>query len=176
MIHRTRIVTFPRSGHHWLVRMLQHALGDEMVYSEYHETGVTLESDPTVNVQKCHDFELDLPYKPEFRHVVQVREFLPAVLSWWKIYKGWESKSAPELIRFIQEKQEFYKLWNRRWRYNCEPILIVRYEILSQNPKYSVSRALRWITDKSDDECERLAAIAVSYLPPHEDSIRTNPH
>ena len=126
----TRVVTFPRSGHHWLIELLQERLGDKIfLYTEhYTDGGKTLETGyPGVNVQKTHDFDLEVPKVSWYRHVVQVRRVQDCLKSWRKL----EESRGPVPPRFEEQKTHFYGLWVSRWIVEDVPgRLIVRYEDL----------------------------------------------
>lgn len=115
MIFHTRIITLPRSGHTWLAQLLQYAIGDEMVYSEYHSNGKTLENSPEINVQKTHDFELDVPTDDEFVKIIQYRNFNDATESWYQI-----APNAPFLFtnnrsEFERKAREWRSKWEDKW-------------------------------------------------------------
>ena len=131
---RTRFVTFPRSGHHWLVSMLQERLGDEFVYSEYHSNGKTLENSPEVTAQKTHDFELDLPKNPEYLHIVQCRVIDDCIKSWEKIAPDWPNK------------KDHYGNFVSKWIVSPVPNrLIVYYHELLESTEEWVNKVVSFI-------------------------------
>lgn len=85
-------MTFPRSGHHWLVSMLQEKLANEFAYSEYYDSGKTLENSPEISAQKTHDFNLDCPKHPEYIHIVQCRVIEDCIKSWEKLDPNFPNK------------------------------------------------------------------------------------
>lgn len=115
-MQRTRFVTFPRSGHHWLVSMLQERLGGEFVYSEYYDTHKTLENSPEVTAQKTHDFELDVEKKQEYLHIVQCRVIDDCIKSWEKIAPDWPP-----------EKRLFYGKFVSKWIVSPVPNRLIVY-------------------------------------------------
>jgi hypothetical protein len=122
---RTRFVSFPRSGHHWLVRELQERLGPDWVYDEHHETGNTLEKCSAIHAQKTHDFQLDVSKSPEFLHVVQVRAWEPSAKSWAGLHKC----SINDLPAAANVDMDFRWKWIEKWIVEpCPNRLIVRYE------------------------------------------------
>jgi len=133
-VKRTRFVTFPRSGHHWLVSMLQERLGDEFVYSEYHSNGKTLENSPEVTAQKTHDFELDLPKNPEYLHIVQCRVIDDCIKSWEKIAPDWP------------EKRHHYGNFVSKWIVSPVPNrLIVYYHELLESTEEWVNKVVSFV-------------------------------
>ncbi len=166
MIHRTRIVTFPRSGHHWLIRLLRHALGDSMIYAEYHQDGGTLENNASFNLQKDHDFDLSTPIVPEFHHLVQIRAFDPAMASWRKLLE--EEKRMPwGLSHFKSIRRPYYDGFRKKWIEGDVPNrLIVEYEALCQHPVATLTSVLQHITLMGQSESMLRSIDAVLQEPP----------
>lgn len=134
-MQRTRFVTFPRSGHHWLVSMLQERLGSEFVYSEYYDAHKTLENSPEVTAQKTHDFELDVEKKEEYLHIVQCRVIDDCIKSWEKIAPDWPP-----------EKPLFYGKFASKWIVSPVPNrLIVYYHDLVASTDEWVDRIISFI-------------------------------
>ena len=133
-MQKTRFVTFPRSGHHWLISMLQEKMGEEFVYSEYHSNGKTLENSPEVTAQKTHDFDLSLTPNPEYRHIVQCRVVDDCIKSWEKIAPDWP------------EKRHFYGNFVSKWIVSPIPNrLIVYYQDLVKSPELWVDKVISFI-------------------------------
>lgn len=159
--HRTRWVTFPRSGHHWTVRMLQHALPD-IVYDEHHSTGNTLENSPELHLQKTHDFMFDVPISTEFRHIVQVRDFVKSMES-WKLQR--DSLHLPTLTP--EGMVEFYHAFILKWVIGEVPNrLIVHYSDLITWPHATLSEIIEHVCDIDPGEALKLAKRAVALEPP----------
>ena len=134
-MNRVRFVTFPRSGHHWLVSMIQKRL-PEMRYDEHHETGRTLENFADINAQKTHDFDLSVPKRDDVIHVVQIRRMQDAIASWDKIMprSQW------------LEKEAFYGAFVSKWI--VEPVpnrIVVKYEELLNQTESVVEKVVSHI-------------------------------
>jgi hypothetical protein len=118
---KTRIVTFPRSGHHWLVDGLVKQYS--IKYDEHHSTGNTLENSDC-EVQKTHDFELNVEKVEGYNHVIQLRNPLRAIESWHKIHNDHHPFPL-----FFQEKIAFYSKWMQKWVMEPTPnSIIICYE------------------------------------------------
>ena len=131
---RTRFVTFPRSGHHWLISMLQERLGDEFVYSEYHSNGKTLENSPEITAQKTHDFDLTFPKNPEYMHIVQCRVIDDCIKSWEKLVPSWPNKRC------------FYGEFVSKWIISPVPNrMIVYYHDLLDDAEVWVNKVISFI-------------------------------
>lgn len=164
MIYRTRVVTYPRSGHHWLVKMLTHALGSELHYVDIYETHKNLESNPEINLEKTHDFNNDTPTSG-FKIIVQIREFLPAVTSYWKLQPNWQT-DAVACKKFIRWQRGVYAKFVNRWVVGyVENRLTIHYEDLCSKTVNVVTDALAHITDMEFDRARALAEFAVAKEP-----------
>lgn len=149
-------VTFPRSGHHLLMSMMQKYYGDEMVYCEnYSHCGQVWCPDPKTTVQKTHDLDLDVPTDLDVDYVIQMRNVRPAIESWYKsatIHK-WTTLPWPD---FLEEKMAFYEAWSRKWLKPFGPDApCIQYATLVEHPALSLAMAI-------GDECnvKRSRAIA----------------
>jgi hypothetical protein len=132
-LKRTRFVSFPRSGHHWLVSLLSHALGDRLQYSEMYTGGGTLESNPNINLQKTHDFDLSTPVSDEYQHLVLVRPFNECVLSWF-LMEGPKAPFFNDFGAFARAQHRFYKAFMAKWADGPVPNrLLIRYTELREN-------------------------------------------
>jgi hypothetical protein len=81
-------VSVPRSGHHFLARLLQAACGERLRYCDFYETPGCCRQVPCarastpLHFQKNHDLQLRLPTDlPGVRYVVQLRDPVAAALS-----------------------------------------------------------------------------------------------
>ena len=167
-VRRTRFVTWPRSGHHWLIRMLKVALGARLRYSEYYKNkGQSLENNSRINAQKNHDFDLDLKMPRTFYHLVQIRDFQPSCRSFYKMHQD-EGREMPDYSSFEAEQFEIYTKWRSKWTDKDVPNrLIVRYEELCMNPVIVVKRVLMFmVRGIKDEDAMEMAKLAVEAHPP----------
>lgn len=140
---RTRFVTFPRSGHHWLISLLQARNVPGFVYDEHHSTGNMLENVPHITAQKTHDFALDVEKDDDIMHVVQVRNYQDSIKSWCKIHGCHEA----DISAAANIPTNFRALWLEKWMVGPTPnLLIVRYEDLVANTDEWVDRVVAHIT------------------------------
>lgn len=144
-IKRTRIVAFPRSGHHWLLRMLRSNLGSEIRYGSKPYDGFTLETHPHINLQTAHDRDLQTPINPEFQHIVQYRKDKDAAIeSAWRL-----NCSGPEYKeRFFAQRSKLYDDWKAKWVDAEIPNrIVIAYEDLVVNTLWELQRAYSFLTD-----------------------------
>lgn len=140
-LNRTMLVSFPRSGHHLLVRGLTEALDHRLVYSEFYSCVHNFETTPYVNLQKNHDFRLDLPFTDELHYIVLYRDFDPAVESWYKVS---DARDTMTLEEFKAAKRPYYDgliyKWVTQYRDRTE---VVRYDDLVDDMFATVDRLCR---------------------------------
>lgn len=78
-------VSFPRSGHHALVRCMMDLLPEELHYCDYYRHCRQVPCiDSKTNYQKTHDFDVALAVQNELKYIVQVRHPLEAIPSWYE--------------------------------------------------------------------------------------------
>lgn len=135
---RTRLVTFPRSGHHLLVRGLTEALDHKLVYSEFYETAHNLANCPYVNLEKSHDFT-DEPIDPDGNYIVMIRGFELAIESW---YNSTDRDVSLETFRNNQ-KQYFDDFLDKWVRSEINNRLLINYHDFVDNKIKFVSLASR---------------------------------
>lgn len=151
-IRKTKVVCFPRSGHHLLIRGLQAGLQNEMVYCEPYKSTHTMDVCPFTNVQKSHDFDLNDKIDPDLTYIVQIRSFELAVESWFKLAKGEGYASTFEDFR--KEKSDYFDGFMEKW-VNSRDIpnrLTIPYHDLVTERMATAIKAYKHITDlKMDD-------------------------
>ena len=75
-------VSFPRSGHHLLVNFLQRYFGGRFAYCEYYNHCQQQPcANPANNLQKSHDFGLELPADGAGDYLLQYRHPLYSITS-----------------------------------------------------------------------------------------------
>lgn len=161
MIKNTLFVTFPRSGHHLLMDCLQEYFGEEMHYCEnYHHCNTVPCTDPTTNVQKTHDFDLDVKQDKRLI-VVQVRAKPDAVQSWAEL-KCRESWYPERIKKWIKEAELFYDRWFMKWVIGGS-FPVVTYERLTTHPVRTISTAVRQMTDMITVDTDRIEEIVKKF-------------
>lgn len=137
---RTRLVSFPRSGHHLLVRGLTEALDHKLVYSEYYNCVHNLNTCEYVNLQKSHDFN-DEPIDPEGNYIVMIRGFELAVESWYE--------SQPREISFEEfrdSQQPYFDSFMEKWVLpEMNNRLLINYHDFVDNKIKTVVAAARFM-------------------------------
>jgi hypothetical protein len=154
MIRKTKIITFPRSGHHLLVRGILTALPEYAVYSEVYKSPHNMDNCEFVNLQKTHDFDLDEPINPDLQYIVQIRGFELAVESWHKLLVRNESYSG-SFEDFRKEKTEYYDRFMEKWVNNptFTNRLIIPYHELVADKKNTLINVIKYlgVTELTED-------------------------
>ena len=141
-LNRTIIVSFPRSGHHLLVRGMLAAVPERIVYSEFYKSAHNVTNCEFVNLQKTHDFNLETPIVPDAHYIVQIRGFELAVESWYKLAVAEGHIGSFEDFR--EEKSVYFDGFMAKWVNTDLPNKIVLpYHDLVSNKSQTVIHALR---------------------------------
>ncbi|MCP3905646.1 MAG: sulfotransferase domain-containing protein [Planctomycetes bacterium] len=159
---RTECLTYPRSGHTLLQRLLRHYFDDELVYCEqYSRPGGTLDRDAETNFQKNHDFQLDTPIRDDRQYLVQVRYPIDSIVSWFKMScaEGRTDDTPEAWMMFAVGKASFWMHFYRKWVLDHVPgRLIVNYDDLVEHPVHTVTGVVKFLGDETPD-IERIERI-----------------
>lgn len=150
-------VSWPRSGHVLLSRVLLQTFGGVFGYCEFYGPK-KLENSPCcatfpcqrrgrIHMTKQHDFGFKAELPSDHRLIVQYRAFLPAVVSHFEqnIATSNRNENTAECFReFAVEQADNYKQFLDKWvRSERTNRLLLRYEDLTANP----AAALREVLD-----------------------------
>lgn len=172
-IHPTECVSYPRSGHHALVSVLQAYFGNEFHYCESYETPHLKIGQPGVltNYQKNHDFGMDTELVPGRRYLVQIRHPLEAIESWEEhdLLVGAEP-STP------QAKLNQWVWFVNKWLYSPVPQrLVVWYQDLVTRPFEVCTSVIQFITGSQKVNLlaleSALARFPLKRRPPRKSSV-----
>lgn len=149
LLHRTECLTFPRSGHTLLHRLLSDYFVDgELHYCEmYDEPEKVLDRDPTTNFQKNHDLQLATPIRDDRQYLVQIRYPIDTIISWYKMACKANISDAPQA--WMECAFEVSSLWLRFYRkWVLSPVpnrLIVNYSDLVAQPVETLERTIDFL-------------------------------
>ena len=153
-------VSWPRSGHVLLARILTETFEGWFGYCEYY-TPSKVENSPCcgafpcrrtdiVSMSKQHDFKFDAELPDDHLLIVQYRAFLPSLVSHWDQRAATSPglvDSAEEFRRFARHKAEDYERFLERWvRRPRTNRLLLPYEAFTAEP----SRKMRQVLDLFD--------------------------
>jgi len=157
------IVSFPRSGHHWLMNLLGRAhsgnltfdstppsgyprITGHLSYCEHYGCCRKVPCARGAWLQKNHDFELALDVDPA--HVVVLyREAPEAIVSWYTLNHRGEKRDdskreTANLSAFWDKKLPYWLGFMRKW--GAHPRAL-SYERLRREPRASLSLVGRWL-------------------------------
>lgn len=157
-------VSWPRSGHHLLVRLLKFYFGDKMRYCDYYggiegcckTLPCTREAD--IDFTKSHDFDLTLPQIKGRKYLIQYREFLPSTVSNFELFllhKPRDLDTRQGFATFVSKQFTAHRRFMDRWVYSefGSSQLQLSYEQLLAYPKESLRLVVWWLDpqDPLDD-------------------------
>lgn len=173
-------VSFPRSGHHALVRCLMDLLPEELSYCDYYRHCRRVPcTDGSKNYQKTHDFDLDLPIREDLNYIVQIRNPLEAVPSWYE-YKfkdpytrsgerGWKKLLDRWLLRdnrlhwelFSRQKFDYWRRFAKKWSQSVQRpnVILLTYRDFVRDTTGALARVLDLAGVKSEVPSERIAEV-----------------
>lgn len=170
----------PRSGHHALVRCLLDLLPDELSYCDFYRHCRQVPcTDPATNYHKTHDFDLRLPIRDDLKYIVQIRNPLEAIPSWYK-YKfnhpytrsgerGWKKVLDCWLLGdnrlhwefFFRQKTDYWKGFARKWSEKvCRPnVLLMTYRDFVENSGASLEQVLAFAEAETEISANRIRDV-----------------
>jgi FkbM family methyltransferase len=152
---RILCVSIPRSGHHYLVSILQHALGNDCFYCEYYTPVECCRTVPCTRgggarfaIQKNHDLDLTVPADlPGLIYVIQHRNPVMAVLSDRDYLARLEGRDvaddAHEFRVWLGRKAaHFRRFWDKWLARRDGRRVVIDYADLAQHPAAAAQRVL----------------------------------
>ena len=148
-------VTFPRSGHHALIKFLNQmaeisseycefykcrkSTGErhECLYEERHWASKNHQCGSGKRLLKNHDFDLKLPIKDEALYIIQYRHPFMAIRSWYELDLA-GNYNIPEWDIYLQEKLTFWLSFVRKWvpgNLQKKNFYFIQYEDLGDREK-----------------------------------------
>ncbi|WP_226582738.1 hypothetical protein [Acuticoccus sediminis] len=148
-------VSWPRSGHVLLSRILRQTFQGWFGYCEYY-TPRQMENSPCcgsfpceraglINMSKQHDFGFKAELPSDHPLIVQYRSFLPSVVSHWEQRIATSStEDSEEAFRAFALKQALeYKTFLDRWVHSARTNrLLLPYEAFTANPSQTMRQVL----------------------------------
>jgi hypothetical protein len=173
-IYVTSCVTFPRSGHHWLTRMLELYFSGRINYCEiYHDLDKKIDLCPETNYEKSHDFDLKYPILNDRKYLIQIRDFDNASISYyrlsqikWRYYgtgiptdKPVVDPTSSDYLQFKSNIQPYYNSFIQKWVVSYIPnSKLVVYDTLYNNTLEELRSIVSFLSDDPIDESRLLLA------------------
>jgi len=160
-------VSWPRSGHHLLARLLSLYIGPKFTYCGFYGQPDCCGQAPcaragTVRYSKNHDFDGTLPQDNARRYLIQTRAFAPSVVSNFELYlREGGSDDATSFARFASAQFTAYRAFQEKWVTSAfaEGQTVIPYEALIRDPATALSHALTSFGIADPDPSRLRAAI-----------------
>ena len=142
--------TFPRSGHRWMRNMVKSYYGKEFHFCATHKDCRQVPCiDPGTNWQKTHDFLLNDVIDSDYRYVIQVRNPLDSITSWYEFdleHKVDFKDSKENWDKYIIEKITLWLGFVYKYcvRHNNINMIIVKYSDLVINTASTLEKVIRF--------------------------------
>lgn len=166
-------VSWPRSGHHMLVRLLQLYFGPDLGYCDFYggkpwvdEIETCCKQIPCMHAEriwltKNHDFELNLPQIPNQKYLIQYRDFAPSVVSNFELFvRNGGEDSALAFRKFASGEFTRYLGFVERWVTSefAAGQLHLNYSVFLSNPQNELSRAVAFLKPDIPVDADRIAS------------------
>src|SRR5688572_21332332 len=148
-------ISIPRSGHNFVVRLLQALFPLDLFYCEFYDVRGCCQAVPCarrgalpITFQKSHDFELDVPTDvPDAVYVILHRVPVPTVLSARDLYAddyGEEvAADRGEYAVWLGRNAEYYVSFTERWIQRLPPrSALIDYDDLARAPAAALRQVL----------------------------------
>ncbi|MFP7572469.1 hypothetical protein [Marivita sp. S2033] len=161
-------VSWPRSGHHLLARLLRLYFGEDFTYCAFYGQAECCGTAPCaragrVRYSKNHDFDGRLPQVKGQRVLIQTRAFTPSVVSNFELFlREGGADDAASFARFASAQFTAWRGFQAKWvtsRYG-QGQTVIAYEELIADPAAALARALGTFGEAQPDAGRMRAAIA----------------
>jgi hypothetical protein len=161
-------VSWPRSGHHLLARLLRLYYGPDFAYCGFYGQAKCCGTAPCarageIRYSKNHDFDGALPQDSSRRYLIQTRAFAPSVVSNFELYlREGGRDDAASFARFASAQFTAYRAFQDKWVTSefARSQTVIPYEDLIRDPAMALTYALSSFGD-TDPDPERLHAAAL---------------
>lgn len=159
-------VSWPRSGHHLLARLLRLYYGPTFTYCGFYGQPDCCGQVPCmragqIRYSKNHDFDGALPQETGHRYLIQTRAFAPSVVSNFELYlrEGGQDDAA-SFARFASAQFTAWRAFQEKWVLSdfARAQTVIPYEALIRDPLTALSYALTSFGDTRPDPARLRAA------------------
>ncbi len=141
-------------------------------YCEYYYTCRTVPCIDASNAfQKSHDFELDQPIETNRRFLIQTRNAIALLLSWFelRLKKNRESDSQAGFDAFVARQNSYISGFQRKWIDNDLPNrLILDYDDYMTRPAALLHRTIEFFVPEQPIDDGLVANIVQNVRPPKD--------
>lgn len=164
-------VSWPRSGHHMLVRLLSAYFGDSFGYCSFYDLGgacchrIPCRKSSKIRFTKSHDFKLRVPQLNHQKYLVQYRDFTPSVVSNFELFvrKGGEDSSL-SFRKFASVSFGNYQNFIRKWVSSDfgKKQLVLNYADFLANPETHLKKIVQYFAPQVPVDENRVACAIAS--------------
>lgn len=164
-------ISWPRSGHELLARMLGAYFGEDFGYCKGIRQEDCCKSFPCtrsghINFGKNHDWKFETPQIAEIKYLIQYRKFVPSVVSNFDLHvRNGEDRDTPlEFRKYVSEQwtrhQKFLEKWvNSKFAHTQ---LVIDYDDLTSEPIGVMKKAIIWFDPAAAPDKEKIKNIVSS--------------
>ena len=123
--------------------------------------------------QKSHDFELQLPVEQERKYLIQKRDRLDLMISWFemRLKKNREKDSQAGFEAFLEHQRSYLDQFHQKWVE--DPIrnrMILDYESYLSDPIESLTRVIHFFDCEHKVDLDLLSSIVKDVRPAKDNS------
>lgn len=165
-------VSWPRSGHHMLVRLLTLYFGPGFGYCDFYGGKPRVAGIETccgrtpcihaerIKLTKSHDFDLDLPQIPGQKYLIQYRAFAPSVVSNFELFvRNGGEDSMMSFHDFASSEFTRYLGFVERWVRSdfAKDQLVLDYSTFLADPQAELARTIAFVDPADPLDAGRIA-------------------
>jgi hypothetical protein len=151
-VEQCLFVSFPRSGHHWLVRSLQTYGIPDFSYCEYFSSCRTrpCTCDPPKKLQKAH---IRAPDNLFHKYIIGFRDPACAIISWYELLRR---RNPIKWRRHQPRAVQQWKNWITKWLQVRPGWLLYQYEAMKADREQMVTRVIEHLCPGIEVDQKRL--------------------
>jgi hypothetical protein len=164
MLRHVAGISWPRSGHHLLARIMKSYFGSEFKHCEFYGKEWCCRSFPCcrqklIAFSKSHDFDGSLESREAVPLIIQYRAFVPSIISWFdlRIRDRNYPDTSEAFWQHASEHAPYYYAFMKKWvDQSFANSLKIRYEDLTTQPMLWCAEAIKLFSPGSDIDFNRL--------------------
>lgn len=143
-------------------------------YCEYYYSCRSIPCCNAVNsFQKSHDFELDISTDPDQKYIVQTRNHLGLLISWFELRlpRQREVDSPEGFVAFAKRMQPYLNGFRKKWVESAlKNRVVIDYDDYLRKPVYWLQMAIELFDDSARLDRNRLIEIVSDVKPAKDNS------
>ena len=122
--------------------------------------------------QKSHDFDLNLTYDPVQKYLIQYRNPLSLLISWFemRLLRNREVDSADGFLNFVDRNESYVRDFQEKWMNNeIANRLLVDYESYISAPVKTLSEVIHFFGEDQVIDEEKIQSVVKDVKPAKDD-------